>query len=259
VVVHSRGKTPTVTGPQRAASTIAGMTTATVAPPRATRARRPAPRRVAIFDLDRTLVPGSSLMELGRALADRKVIDRTTVARHAVKAAVFSRRGLPDSRIDRLRESLLAAAGGRDHDQINSVVQEVGSDIAGSAYPAARWLLERHHDAGDVCVVLSASPQELVEVIGAALGADRAVGTRTEVVDGRFTGRLDGPFCHGAGKLERLEKEMGPIDLTRASAYADSGSDLPLLSACGHPVAVNPDRRLREAATSAGWPVVRLS
>lgn len=236
------------------------MTSATISPPRATRSRRHAPsRRVALFDLDRTLVPGSSMMELGRALADRKVIDRGTVVRHAVKAAVFSRRGLPDARIDRLRESLLAAATDRDHDQMTTVAREVGPEIASSAYPAARWLIEQHHAAGDVCVLLSASPQELVEVISAELGADRAVGTRTEVVDGRFTGRLEGPFCHGAGKLERLAAEMGQLDLDRASAYADSGSDLPLLRACGHPVAVNPDRRLREAAALAGWPVLRLS
>jgi HAD superfamily hydrolase (TIGR01490 family) len=198
-------------------------------------------------------------MWLGRALADRKVIGRTTVARHAMKAAVFARQGLPDSRIDRLRRSLLAAAADHDHAQIASVVDQVGPDIASTAFPAARWLIERHHNAGDMCVVLSASPQELVEVVGAALGADKAVGTRAEVVEGRFTGRLDGPFCHGPGKLERLAAEMGPLDLARASAYADSGSDLPLLSACGHPVAVNPDRRLRKAAATAGWPVVRLS
>lgn len=239
---------------------MAGMTTTSVAnPARPHRVRRHARRRVAIFDLDRTLLPGSSLMELGRALADRKVIGRSTVARHAVRAAVFSRRGLGDGRIDRLRASLLTVAADRDQEEISSVARDVGPDIAISAYPAARWLLQRHREAGDLCVVLSASPQELVEVIGAELGADRSVGTRTEVVDGRFTGRLDGPFCHGAGKLVRLEAEMGPIDLGRAAAYADSGSDLPLLSACGHPVAVNPDRRLREAAESAGWPVLRLS
>lgn len=231
------------------------MSTATASPPRAPRTRRYV-SQVALFDLDRTLVPGSSLMELGRALADRKVIDRTTVARHAMKAVVFSRRGLPDTRIDRLRESLLSAATDQDQGEIAAVAREVGPTIAASAHPAARWLIERHHRAGDECVVVSASPQELVEVIGAALGADRAIGTRTEVVEGRFTGRLDGPFCHGAGKLERLEAEMGPLDLGEASAYADSGSDLPLLRACGHPVAVNPDRRLREAATEAGWPVL---
>ena len=234
------------------------MSTATACPPGAPRARRRASRGVALFDLDRTLLPGSSLMELGRALADRRVIDRTTVARHAVKAAVFSRRGLPDARIERLSESLLSAAADHDRDEIARVAREVGPEIAASAHPAARWLIERHRKAGDVCVVVSASPQELVEIIGDALGADRAVGTRTEVVDGRFTGRLDGPFCHGAGKLERLEAEMGRLDLRQASAYADSGSDLPLLQACGHPVAVNPDRRLREAAAEAGWPVLRF-
>ena len=236
------------------------MTNASVSPLRPARARagkRPA-RALALFDLDRTLLPGSSLMELGRALADRKVIDRRAVARHVVQAAVFSRRGLGDSRIARLRESLLAAAADRDQEQLASVAREVAPQIASSAYPAARWLMNQHHAAGDECVVLSASPQELVEAVGAALGADRAVGTRTEVVDGRLTGRLDGPFCHGRGKLERLEAELGPVDLNQASAYADSGSDLPLLSACGRPVAVNPDRRLREAATSAGWPVLRL-
>lgn len=238
--------------------TIGDMTfaTATLTPLRADPAPVPATGGVALFDLDRTLVPGSSLMELGRALADRKVIDRTTVARHVVKAAVFRRRGLADDRIQGLRESLLAAAADRDHDQIAAVAREVGPEIASTAYPAARWLIDQHHAAGDTCVVLSASPQELVEAVGAGLGADRAVGTRTEVVDGRFTGRLDGPFCHGAGKLLRLEAEMGAIDLTTASAYADSASDLPLLTACGHPVAVNPDRRLRQAASTAGWPVL---
>jgi len=234
------------------------MTNATVTPLDPCHPRRRAARRLAVFDLDRTLLPGSSLMELGRALADRHVIERTTVARHAVRAAVFARRGLPDTRIARLRESLLAAAADHDRDELVSVARAVGPEIASGAYPAARWLIDRHHTAGDICVVLSASPQELVEVVAAELGADRAVGTRTEVVDGRLTGRLDGPFCHGSGKLERLREELGPVDLARAVAYADSGSDLPLLTACGHPVAVNPDRRLREAATSAGWPVLRL-
>lgn len=237
------------------------MTNATTAPVRPSGARRRPLRplrRLAIFDLDRTLLPGSSLLELGRALADRRVIDRALVARHALRAAVFARRGLPDSRIDRVRRCVLAAAADRDRDEVVSVAREVGGDIAAGAYPAARWLLERHRAAGDRCVVLSASPQELVEAVGAALGADEAIGTRAEVVDGRFTGRLDGPFCHGPGKLERLRDELGRVDLEGAVAYADSGSDLPLLTACGHPVAVNPDRRLREAAASGGWPVLRL-
>ncbi|MFP5375308.1 MAG: HAD family hydrolase [Acidimicrobiia bacterium] len=235
------------------------MTNAAIAPVRPAGARRRPVRRLAIFDLDRTLVPGSSLLALGRALADRHLIDRALVARHALRAAVFARRGLPDGRIEGVRRCVLAAAADRDRDQVASVAREVGGDIAAGAYPAARWLLERHRAAGDRCVVLSASPQELVESVGAALGAHEAIGTRAEVVHGRFTGRLDGPFCHGPGKLERLRHELGPVDLGAAVAYADSGSDLPLLTACGHPVAVNPDRRLRAAAAAGRWPVLRLA
>lgn len=236
------------------------MTDTTVAAPRPPRARRRPPAgRLAVFDLDRTLLPGSSLFELGRALAARGVIDRAVVARHALLAAVFARRGLPDSRIERVRDRVLAAAADGDGAQLASVAREVGGRLASGAHPAARWLIDRHHAAGDVCVVLSASPQELVEAVGAGLGADRSIGTRVEVVGGRLTGRLDGAFCHGPGKLERLRDELGEVDLARSVAYADSGSDLPLLAACGHPVAVNPDRRLRDAAAAGGWPVLRLA
>lgn len=235
------------------------MTTTTTAvhPPR--RTKPPPTARLAVFDLDRTLVPGSSLVQLGRALVERDVVARSTVARHLVSAAVFARRGLDDSRIAGVRGHLLAAAADHDREELAAVAREVGPGIADRAYPAARWLLERHRQAGDLCVLLSASPQELVESVADALGADRAVGTRAEVRDGRLTGRLQGAFCHGPGKLLRLAEELGPVELDRATAYGDSGADIPLLAACGRPVAVNPDRRLREEARARGWPVLRLT
>ena len=118
--------------------------------------------------------------------------------------------------------------------------------------------MRRHLDSGDFCIVLSASPHELVESVAVALGAHRAVGTRIDIVDGVLTGRLDGPFCYGAGKLEALEREVGRIDLHTATAYADSGSDLPLLERCGTAVAVNPDKELRRWASHAGWPIVQF-
>ncbi len=85
------------------------------------------------------------------------------------------------------------------------------------------------------------------------------VGTWAEVVEGRYTGLLAAPFCHGSGKLLRLEQVLGWRDLEQATAYADSASDLPVLRACGSPVAVNPDRVLRAVATSAHWPILDLS
>ena len=107
-------------------------------------------------------------------------------------------------------------------------------------------------------MLLSASPQELVESVAEALGFDTAVGTLAEVVDGRYTGLLAGPFCHGEGKLARLRHVIGPVELASAVAYADAASDAPLLRACGSPVAVNPDSKLSSLAAASGWPVLRL-
>jgi HAD superfamily hydrolase (TIGR01490 family) len=214
---------------------------------------------VALFDLDRTLIRGSSLSIFGRELVRRGHVPRSLVARHALLELAFQRRGVGAARLDRLVETLLDAAAGRPAEPLLAAASSMGASLAAEVPPAARFLLQRHVDAGDFCVILSASPHELVEAVTVALGAHRAVGTRLEVREGLLTGRLDGPFCYGAGKLEGLQREVGHLDLAGATAYADSGSDLPLLDRCGTPVAVNPDAELHRWAVRAGWPIVRLS
>jgi HAD superfamily hydrolase (TIGR01490 family) len=213
---------------------------------------------VAVFDLDRTLIRGSSLSLYGRELVRRGLVPRSTVARHALLELAFQRRGVGAARIDHLVGTLLDAATGRPAEPLFAVARGMGAALAAEVQPAARFLLQRHLDAGDFCIVLSASPHELVEAVAASLGAHRAVGTRIDSVDGVLTGRLDGPFCYGRGKIEALEREIGRVDLATATAYADSGSDLPLLERCGTAVAVNPDAELRRWATREGWPVVRF-
>jgi HAD superfamily hydrolase (TIGR01490 family) len=213
---------------------------------------------VALFDLDRTLVPGSSLVVVARELLRRGLLDRRTAARHALGAAAFRRRGMSDEKVSRVRAGLLAALAGREQAAVLDALADVAGDVMDLVYPSARWLVSRHLAQGDFCVVLTAAPQELAEVVAAGLGLHRAVGTRLEVVDGRFTGRLEGPFCYGAGKLDRLQRELGSFDLEMATAYSDSASDLPVLEGCGTAVAVNPDRRLHAAARRAGWPVLRF-
>lgn len=212
-----------------------------------------------MFDLDRTLIKGSSLSSFGRELVRRGLVPRSTVARHALLELAFQRRGVGTARIDNLVRTLLDAAAGRAAEPFLEIARGMGPGLAAEVPAAARFLLQRHLDAGDFCVILSASPHELVEAVTATLGAHRAVGTRIEVADGVLTGRLDGPFCYGSGKLDALEREVGRIDLTTATAYADSGSDLPLLERCGTAVAVNPDPELRRRAARAGWPVVRFA
>ena len=216
-------------------------------------------RRVAIFDLDRTLLPGSSLTCFGRELVRRRLLPRTEMGRAIAQELVFTRRGSTDASATRLRARLLSLAAGRTYDELAEAIAAAATDAARRTYLEARRLIERHEAAGDVCIVLSASPHEMVTAVAAELGAAIGIGTRVEVVDGRLTGRLDGPFCYGPGKLTRLRDELGPIDLADATAYADSLSDLPVLQACGLAVATNPDRRLLGEARRAGWPVMRFT
>lgn len=213
---------------------------------------------VAVFDLDRTLLRGSSLSLYGRELVRRGVVPRSSVARHALVELSFQRRGLRSPRIHRLVDTLLAEARGEQAAPLIEIAREMGAALLADVRPAAQFLLRQHLDAGDFCVVLSASPVELVEAVATELGAHRAVGTRLDVVDGVLTGRIDGPFCYGTGKLEALEREVGRIDLACATAYADSGSDIPLLSRCGQAIAINPDAELRRGARENGWPVLHL-
>jgi HAD superfamily hydrolase (TIGR01490 family) len=222
------------------------------------RFERSAGGRSAIFDLDRTICAGSSMVDLARVLVQEGVIGRAVVARHAASARLFARWGATDAQVDRLRRTALAMVAGCDEATMLRGAQAAGRLVARRAYPAARWLMDRHLAAGDFCVVVSAAPQPLVETVVAQLGAHRAVGTRASVVDGRLTGEIQGCFCYGAGKLDRLRAEVGPIDLAGAVGYADSRSDIPLLRACGLAIAVNPDRVLRREARRWEWPVLHF-
>lgn len=215
--------------------------------------------RVAVFDLDRTLLPGSSLVALGRAMAARGMVRRRQLVAGLARDARYRRVGASDVDATGIRDEALRHVAGLEVEVLDSLVAEVGGRLAASVRPGAGLLVRRHLQAGDFVVVLSASPQPLVEVIASRLGAHRAVGTRPGVEDGRYTGELDGPFCYGEGKLERLRSDVGSGILGEAAAYADSMSDLPVLDACREPVAVNPDRRLRALAELRRWPILDLS
>ena len=214
---------------------------------------------VAVFDLDRTLLPGSSLLALARAMASSRLLRRRHLLAGAVRDAAFRRRGATDTDAFHARDEALRHVADLEVAQVEPLLEDVGARLAADVRPTAALLVRRNLAAGDLVVVLSASPQPLVEAVARHIGADRAVGTRGEVIGGRYTGRLDGPFCYGPGKLERLRADVGADAVDDAVAYADSVSDVPLLSSCREPVAVNPDRGLRAVATRAGWPIVRFS
>jgi phosphoserine phosphatase len=100
----------------------------------------------------------------------------------------------------------------------------------------------------------------MAEMLAHVLGFDGALGARSEVVDGRYTGRAAGPFTYREGKAEAMRQLAATegIDLAASYAYSDSESDLPMLRAVGHPVAVNPDSELLRVARAEGWEIMRF-
>jgi HAD superfamily hydrolase (TIGR01490 family) len=159
-----------------------------------------------------------------------------------------------------VRDRILGAVRGVRVDDLVALNADIVPKLMERVRPESMRLIELHRDAGRSTYIVSASPIELVEPLARALGMTAGIGTRSVIVDGVYTGELDGPFCYGPGKVEAMEAlaETEGLDLDRCWAYSDSASDLPMLDAVGHPVAVNPDAKLQRHAERAGWPVVEF-
>lgn len=218
-------------------------------------------RAAAFFDLDRTLISGSSAAYFGIAAWRNGLIPGRDLLGDAVNALLFRVVGATDERSAAVRDRILQAAEGIEQDQLMELNEEIVPRILEQVRPESRGLIDMHHEASRDCWIVSASPIELVQPLAAALGMEGAVATRSEVVDGRYTGRLDGPFVYGEGKAEAIEKLAGErgYDLRLSYAYSDSVSDLPMMEMVGHPVAVNPDAPLESVAHQRGWPIVIFS
>lgn len=216
----------------------------------------------AFFDLDRTLIAGSSAFALARAARSTHMMPTRELLRDAVTAATFKLRGDHDTGAsDDARDRILGFVRGQRQDDLLALNEQVLPVLLGKIRPEARRLVDIHRSAGRATYIVSAAPQEIVEPLATSMGMTGGIGTVGEVVDGRYTGELAGPFCYGTGKVDAIEElaRWDGLDLTQCYAYSDSASDLPMLSAVGHPVAVNPDSKLERHARAHGWPVVIFS
>jgi len=219
----------------------------------------PAGRRsAAFFDLDKTIIAKSSTLAFSRPFYAGGLINRRSVLKSAYAQFMFLAGGADHDQIERMREYLSALCTGWDVQQVKDIVAETLHDLIDPlVYDEAATLIEEHHAAGRDVVVVSASGAEVVEPIGEMIGADRVVATRMVVEDGRYTGEIE--FYAYAGAKATAVRELAEsegYDLTRCYAYSDSSTDVPMLSAVGHPYAVNPDRALRKEALARGWPVL---
>ena len=221
---------------------------------------RPLPS-AAFFDLDRTLIAGSSAFIMGRAARSAGFVPTRQFLRDGVSALAFKLRGSSDASVDGVRGRILGAVKGMRQDDLVALNAEVLPKLLQKIRPEARRLLDVHRHAGRNTYIVSAAPVELVESLAHSLGMTAGIGTRGEVVDGVYSGHLAGPFCYGPGKVAAMEDiaRRDGLDLDQCYAYSDSSSDLPMLEAVGHPVAVNPDAHLARHARQNAWPIVHFS
>ena len=214
----------------------------------------------AFFDLDKTLIEGSSALHFGRAAYRAGMVSRRQLASDVWANLKFRLNGSTDQGTDELRERILASISG----QRVVDLARMGPDVLAGILPLLyREVLDEayaHQDAGRPVYIVTAASQELAEVLAHVLVLDGGLGMRSEVRDGVYTGKAAGPFTYREGKAEAIRELAARegIDLTESYAYSDSESDLPMMRTVGHPVAVNPDRVLERVAREEGWRIMRF-
>jgi HAD superfamily hydrolase (TIGR01490 family) len=214
----------------------------------------------AFFDLDKTLIEGSSALHFARAAYRNGMLSRRQLVRDGWENVKFRLKGSTDQGTDALRQRILEAIAGQRVVDMARLGPDVLAGILPLVYREMLHEAYAHQDAGRPAYIVTAASQELADVLARVLVLDGGVGMRSEVRDGVYTGEAAGPFTYREGKAEairQLAAEQG-IDLAESYAYSDSESDLPMLRAVGHPVAVNPDAVLERVARAEGWRIMRF-
>ena len=218
-------------------------------------------RPAAFFDLDKTLMAGSSGMHFGRAAARIGMISRRQLARWGVDHVRFRLRGATDEETAAVLAQIKELLRGVRERDLAWLAPEVLAGIIPRIYPQMLDEVRSHQEAGRPVFIVSAAGNELVSMLAYVLAMDGGIGTAYAVdSEGLMTGELDGPFMYGEGKVEAMRRfaDEHDIDLAESFAYSDSASDLPMLRAVGCPVAVNPDEPLAQVAKAEGWRIMRF-
>jgi HAD superfamily hydrolase (TIGR01490 family) len=210
------------------------------------------------FDLDRTLMAGSSGFHWARAARRAGLTTRRQLAGDAIENIRFRLHGSTDEATHEVQKRVGAFLKDRRVAELERLNPMVLAGVLPRLYPRMLETAYEHQDAGRPVFIVTAASQGTAEMLAHVLFFDGAAGSKLDQRDGVYTGRFDGPFCYGEGKpvrMRELAEEKG-VDLAESWAYSDSASDLPMLRAVGHPVAVNPDAELTRVAQEEGWDVM---
>lgn len=213
----------------------------------------------AFFDLDRTLLRSASGPIIGEALAAAGLGPKGGLPGQGVLYRVYDLVGetLPTMALAR---AAARAAKGWSADTARQAGKMAAARLESIVAPYAHAIVAEHRAAGRPVVLATTTPYDLVAPLAERLGFDDVIATRYTEEDGAYTGGITGDFVWAAGKLRAVRSwaAANGIDLKESFAYSDSVYDAPLLSAVGHPYAVNPDPRLLVLATLRRWPVLHL-
>ena len=215
--------------------------------------------RVAFFDVDNTITRGSTLYFLGKGMYNRGFFTKRDIGAWVLANIRFRMTGTEKSEvISSFQKAATDFIGGHDVKEIRIIGEQIYSEfVSPSIWQGTIELAKEHLSSGDEVWLVTASPEDFANLIAECLGFTGAIGTKAEIKDGKYTGNLNGKLLHGRQKaiaITELTKARG-INLKDCFAYSDSHNDLPLLSAVGHPRAINPDAKLRIIAFAQSWPV----
>src|SRR5260221_5921836 len=218
--------------------------------------------RLALFDLDNTLLACDSDYEWGQFLVDRGVLRRDEYeAQNKVYYEQYVS-GTLDIH-EYLGFALRPLAEHTPEDLARWHAEFMQARIVPAITPQARALVGKHREAGDLCAIITATNSFVTAPIAREFGVGHLIATEPEMRDGRFTGRVAGTPCFREGKVERLEHWLSSLgrrleDFAESVFYSDSHNDLPLLERVTRPVAVDPDQALAAEAARRGWATLSL-
>ena len=216
-------------------------------------------KRVAFFDVDNTIIRGSTIFFLGRGMYQRGFFSKRDISAFVLANLRYRLTGAenPDE-IKKFQNAATDFIGGHGVKEIEAI----GSEIYDEFVSPALWqgtieIANQHLANGEEVWLVTAAPQDMAVLIAKRLGFTGALGTKAEVIDGVYTGKMNGLLLHGTQKAVAVRElaETTGIDLANSYAYSDSHNDFPLLESVGHPSAINPDAILSLRALAQGWPI----
>jgi len=215
--------------------------------------------QAAFFDLDKTVIAKSSTLAFTGKLYKAGMLGRRTLVRAALSQLMYVAFGADEEQLDRTRDAMLELTKGWDKAEIESLVEEALEEVvAPLVYAEALFLIDEHVREGREVYIVSASPEEVVRPLARYIGVENVIATRARIDEqGLYTGEVE-LYAYGPDKamaVRDLAAEKG-IALAESYAYSDSITDQPLLELVGNPVAVNPDKDLRDLAEERQWPIL---